>query len=175
MEIEVVMVPPNIWHALRQTAIICLLAIGLGIGFALVTCSTGCAWSPTAKQQRYAAYATEATALGALACDGHSTAQFRSEARYTETNPILGTYPSVGDVWLYIGAVGAAVIATNVIAASEGNTHPRARIAINAAVAALEIASSWHNSSVGASPCGIGAGGPWGDMNEHAGRIEEHR
>jgi hypothetical protein len=160
------MVPPNIWHALRQTAIICLLAIGLGIGFALVTCSTGCAWSPTAKQERYAAYATEATALGALACDAGSTQQFLADSTYVETNPLLGKHPSAGTVWLYLGAIGAVVVAAN-----HAIPMPAwARIGIGSIVSVAEISSSVHNVGYGTSPCGIGEGGPWGEGSRELAR-----
>lgn len=117
----------------------------------LVSIALACA-ACTPAQQRYASYATEATALGALACDGGSTHEFLTESPYIETNPILGKHPSSADVWLYLGTIGALVVlSTHAIPLPAW-----ARIGVNSTVTAIEVSSNIHNIGYGTSACGLG-------------------
>lgn len=143
----------RLWYALRQTAYVCAFAVGLGIGLAM--CS-GCA--PTT--WTYAARASEGLAVSSLACDGGQTHQFLAESDWIETNPVLGKHPSDAALFLYLGSIAAGVIGLNRI------IPPKVALALNLAVFAVEAQSVYVNSSVGASMCGVGHGGPWAPMDE---------
>jgi len=146
------MIPDRVWIALRQTAYVCALALGFGIGFAMC-----CGCAPTWRQ---AARMSEAAAVTSLACDGGSTEQYLADSQWIETNPVLGEHPSHMLLWSYLAAVGAAVVGANRI------VPDKAALAINLVVLAFEVKSIAVNTSVGASPCGIGHGGPWQPITE---------
>ncbi len=139
----------RIWIALRNTAYICALALGFGIGFAFCA---GC----TPIQQRVLARTTEALAIGSLACDGGTTRQFlASDSGWIETNPVLGKHPSSVALWLDLGSIAGAAIGLNRIVPN------KLAIALNVALLAVEVQSVAINMDVGSSVCGLGHGGPW--------------
>jgi len=116
---------------------------------------TGCA--PTIQHIRQT---TEAIALSSLACDAGSTTQYLvDDPVLVETNPILGQHPPVGAIWIYLGAFALGAIAWNRVAETE---HEQvAATMANIVLTAVEIRANSANIEYGASPCGIGRGGPW--------------
>lgn len=104
---------------------------------------------------RIAADVGTGVAAASLACDGGSTDQYLHDSQWVETNPLLGEHPGNLRLWSYLGAVAAALVATN------HYLPPKWQLAIAGAVLAVEAESIGVNMSVGSSFCGIGRGGPW--------------
>lgn len=102
-----------------------------------------------------AARVTQAVALTGLVCDGGETRQFLTESRWGETNPVLGPHPSSAALWLYLGAIGAAMLGADYF------TGHKAGLVAAAAIAGIEIWSVHVNMTYGTSLCGIGEAGPW--------------
>ena len=118
----------------------------------LLVCLAACV--PTLRQ---AARMTEIAAVSSLACDGGQSQQFLTESNYSERNPFLPSNPSPGLVWGYLAGVAVATITANRV------LPQKAALVVNSIVLATEVWSVEHNMAVGASVCGIGAGGPWGN------------
>jgi len=128
------------------------LLLGMYVGCA------GCA--PPSSTWIYAARTSETLAVGSLACDGGSTHQFLADSDWVESNPVLGHHPSDAALFLYLGSIAAGVIGLNRI------LPPKLAIALSLTMFAIEAKSVYINTSVGASMCGLGRGGPWEPMQE---------
>jgi hypothetical protein len=107
---------------------------------------------------RIAADVTSSAAVASLACDGGTTDQFLHDSPWEETNPVLGRDPSELRLWSYLGAIGAGVIASDLLLRAE---HPKIATAIAAVVLGVELESVAVNMHVGAGVCGVGHPGPW--------------
>ena len=107
---------------------------------------------------RIAADVTSATAVAALACDGGTTEQYLHDSSWMETNPVLGRDPGDLRLWSYLGAIGAGVIASDLLLRA---SHPKIATAIAAVVLGIELKAITVNMGVGAGFCGVGHPGPW--------------
>lgn len=98
---------------------------------------------------RWTANATEAMTYGSLACDAGSTHVAMGDAKYFETNPVMGSHPSNEVQAVYWTGIASGVAIYN-------RLLPDAlRIVANSLVLAVEYDAISNNTSLGVKPCGI--------------------
>lgn len=115
-----------------------------------LVCVAGCAGT-FGDGLHAAAGATEAVAVGTLACDLGETADALSLPGY-ESNPILGPHPAVASVSWYFASVIAAVVLVN---AALPHSLDGVRVGGNSLLIVAEAVTLAHNHGTNVPLCGV--------------------